>query len=69
MHKVDTSRIAEFTWSSPEGELIGAGKEISEELGRKPDSTDLNERHPFDVEICRIPPGKSPYTYHSTEEE
>jgi hypothetical protein len=34
MHKVNTSRIAEFTWSSLEGELIGAGKEISEELGR-----------------------------------
>src|SRR5947199_9715298 len=65
MLKVNTTRIAEFTWSSPEGEIIGAGKEISEELGRKPDSTDLNERHPFDVEICRIPPGKTPYTYHS----
>ena len=61
MLKVNTARIAEFTWSSPEGEIIGAGKEISEELGRKPDSTDLNERHPFDVEICRIPPGKTPY--------
>jgi hypothetical protein len=46
MLKVNTARIAEFTWSSPEGEIIGAGKEISEELGRKPDSTDLNERHP-----------------------
>ena len=65
MHKVNTLRIEEFTWSSPEGEVIGAGKEISEELGRKPASTDLNERHPFDVEILRIPPGKSPYTYHS----
>ncbi len=21
--------------------------------------------HPFDVEICRIPPGKTPYPYHS----
>ncbi len=60
MLKVNTARIAEFTWSSPEGEIIGAGKEISEELGRKPDSTDLNERHPFDIEICRIPPGKTP---------
>ena len=65
MLKVNTARIAEFTWSSPEGEIIGAGKEISEALGRKPDSTDLNERHPFDVEICRRPPGKTPYTYHS----
>jgi uncharacterized cupin superfamily protein len=25
----------------------------------------LNERHPFDVEICRIPPGKSPCPYHA----
>src|SRR5436189_2239612 len=65
MPKGNTARIAEFTWSSPEGEIIGAGKEISEALGRKPHSTDLNERHPFDVEICRIPPGKTPYPYHS----
>src|SRR5437762_8783537 len=64
MHKVNTLRIAEFTWSSPEGELIDAGIEVSEALGRKPDSTDLNERHPFDVEICRIPPGKASYPYH-----
>ncbi len=44
---------------------MGFGKQVSEELGRKPGSTDLNERHPFDVEICRIPPGKTPYPYHS----
>jgi len=33
--------------------------------GVSPLSTDLNERHPFDVEICRIPPGKSRCPYHS----
>ena len=65
MHKVDTTKMAEFTWSSPKGKFSGAGKEISEALGRKPESTDLNERHPFDVEILRIPPGKAPYSYHS----
>lgn len=65
MQKVNTTKIAEVTWSSPNGKFIGAGKEISEELGRQPASTDLNERHPFDVEICRIPPGKTPYPYHS----
>ncbi len=65
MNKVNTNRISEVTWSSPKGKFAGAGKEISEELGRRPDSTDLNERHPFDVEICRIPPGKSPCPYHS----
>jgi len=65
VHKVNTTKIVELTWSSPKGKFVGAGKEISEELGRKPESTDLNERHPFDVEICRIPPGKTPYPYGS----
>jgi uncharacterized cupin superfamily protein len=65
MLKVNTKNIEEVTWSSPKGKFAGAGKEISEELGRKPQSTDLNERHPFDVEISRIPPGKTPCPYHS----
>jgi uncharacterized cupin superfamily protein len=65
MHKINTTKITEITWSSPKGTFAGAGKEISEALGRKPQSTDFNERHPFDVEICRISPGKTPYPYHS----
>lgn len=65
MRKVNTRDIPEETWSSPGGKFSAAGREVSEALGRKPFSTDLNERHPFDVEICRIPPGKSPYPYHS----
>ena len=65
MHKVNTDKIAEITWSSPKGTFVGAGKEVSEELGRKPQSTDLMDRHPFDVEILRVPPGKTPYPYHS----
>lgn len=65
MRKVNTTTMVEFTWSSPKGKYAGAGKEISEELGRKPQSTDLNERHPFDVEICRVPPGKTPCPYHA----
>jgi uncharacterized cupin superfamily protein len=65
MRKINTHHLPEETWSSPKGKFIGAGKEISEALGRKPLSTDLKERQPFDVEICRIPPGKSPYPYHS----
>jgi uncharacterized cupin superfamily protein len=65
MRKINTNKMAEETWSSPKGKFAGAGKEVSEALGRKPQSTDLKERHPFDVEILRIPPGKSPYPYHS----
>ncbi len=65
MRKVNTNDIAELTWTSPKGKFGGAGKEISEALGRKPLSTDLQERHPFDVEICRVPPGKSACPFHS----
>jgi len=64
MRKINTTKMDEATWSSPKGKFAGAGKEISEALGRKPQSTDLNERHPFDVQICRVPPGKTPYPYH-----
>jgi uncharacterized cupin superfamily protein len=65
MHKVNTLTMAELTWASPKGKYDGAGKQVSEELGRKPQSTDLNERHPFDIEIARVPPGKFHCPYHS----
>ena len=65
MKKVNIKDVADENWSSPSGKFGGAGKEISIALGRKPFSTDLKERHPFDVEIARIPPGKIPYPYHA----
>jgi uncharacterized cupin superfamily protein len=65
MQKVNIRDISEHEWSSPKGKFGGAAKCLSEALGRKPLSTDSKERHPFDVEITRIPPGKSPYPYHS----
>jgi uncharacterized cupin superfamily protein len=65
MRKINTNELVEDTWSSPKGKFSGAAKQISEALGRKPTSTDLKERHPFDVEICRIPRGKAAYPYHS----
>jgi uncharacterized cupin superfamily protein len=65
MRKINLKDLEEITWSSPKGKFVGAGKEVSEALGRKPQSTDLMERHPFDVEICRIPAGQTPYPYHS----
>lgn len=38
---------------------------------RKADSTDLLERHPFDVSIVRVPPGRKnwPYYAHSAQWE
>jgi uncharacterized cupin superfamily protein len=65
MRKVNTNSMAELPWTSPKGKFAGAGKQVSEELGRDPRSTDLMKRHPFDVEIVRIPPGKAAYPYHS----
>ena len=65
MQKVNTNKLEEFVWSSPKGKFAGAGKEVSEALGRNPRSTDLMQRHPFDVEICRMAPGQTPYPYHS----
>jgi uncharacterized cupin superfamily protein len=65
MQKVNTNSLEEFSWKSPKGKFAGAGREVSEALGRKPQSMDLMERHPFDVEICRIAPGQTPYPYHA----
>ena len=65
MRKVNTRDVEEFSWSSPKGKFSGAGRGISEALGRDPASTDLMKRHPFDVEILRIPPGATPYPFHS----
>ena len=65
MRKVNIKNIVEIDWKSPKGKFAGFGKQVSEELGRKPFSTDLKERHPFDVEIARVAPGQTPYPYHS----
>ncbi len=65
MKKVNIRDLPEELWTSPKGNFGGFGKEISVALGREPTSTDLMKRHPFDVEITRIPPGKRPYPFHS----
>jgi uncharacterized cupin superfamily protein len=65
MRKVNTTDLEPMKWSSPKGKFAGEGIQVSEALGRKRDSTDLLERHPFDVEIMRVPAGKVAYPYHS----
>ena len=64
MIKVNTNEIPESVVSSPKGKYGRANRDVSIALGRKPESTDANERHPFDVQICRIPAGKSRCPYH-----
>ena len=65
MRKVNTHHLEEFPFTSPKGTFAGFDKDVSIALGRDPDSTDLLHRHPFDVAILRVPPGKAPYVYHS----
>jgi mannose-6-phosphate isomerase-like protein (cupin superfamily) len=64
MTKVNTISMAE------EEGLIGSkygaiGKDVSISLGREGDSTDLMKRHPFDVEISRIPAGRTNTLFHA----
>src|ERR1700680_4431186 len=65
MRKINMRDVPEDVWASPKGKFAGSGKEISVALGRDPRSTDLLLRHPFDVTLMRVPPGKTPFPYHS----
>lgn len=65
MQIVNTTQIGWSPKTSPTGKFSRAEKKISEALGRDRRSTDLNERHPFDVEITKVPPGASSCPYHS----
>ncbi len=65
MKKINIRDIAEETWTSPKGRFANSSRNISIALGREPESTDLQKRHPFDVELCRVPPGRAHCPYHS----
>ena len=69
MKKINTLEMAEESWTSPKGKFAIADKNISIALGRDPESTDIMKRHPFDVEICRIPAGKTACPFHSHSAE
>ena len=58
MKKVNLNEIKEEPWQSPGGKYAVSFKGISEALGREPASLDLSKRHPFDLELNRVPPGK-----------
>ena len=63
--KINSRDVPEDEDWSPKRTMGGYGKQLSEALGRNRDSTDLLERHPFDVEIQRIPPRVSSCPYHA----
>ena len=72
MNRVNINEIKEDPWQSPNGKFAVAFKGISEALGRgraresgHRASTDSEERHPFDLEWNRMPPGKPNFPFHS----
>jgi uncharacterized cupin superfamily protein len=65
MRLVNSGDIEWLSRSSPSGKFARSERMISESLGRDRRSTDLNERHPFDVGITRVPPGASSCPFHS----
>ena len=65
MRKVKLRDITENQWESPKGKFGCFEREVSVSLGLDLDSTNIRARHPFDVTICRIVPGKTNWPYHS----
>lgn len=65
MRKINTSELPENSWVSAKGKFDVAVTAVSEALGREPLSTDLLQRHPFDVAILRVAAGKAAFPYHS----
>ncbi len=65
MNIIHLDAIPETVDISPKGKYASTDKEISIAHGREPTSTDLRLRHPFDVAITKIPPGKANCPYHS----
>lgn len=58
-------------WQSPGGKFASVSRNISEALGRVPHSDSKRQSHPFDLELCTVPPGKAncPYHTHSVQTE
>jgi uncharacterized cupin superfamily protein len=65
MQRVNAAQIQWQPHGSPSKRFFRDEKKISEALGRRPKSMDLLERHPFDVEMARVPPGSALCPYHS----
>ncbi len=65
MKTVNLAEIPEVERRSPGGKFHIFRKNISEALGREPESFDLLKRHPFDLALVRVPPGAALCPYHS----
>lgn len=65
MNKVNLKDVPREEWVSPKKKFACTSQGASLALGRDATSTDLLKRHPFDVELCHVPPGKAVCPYHS----
>ena len=72
MNKINIDEIKEDPWRSPKGNYAVSFTGISEALkrGRARESGhrtsgDAEERHPFDLELNRMPPGKPNFPFHA----
>lgn len=65
MKKVNLRDIPSSSSTSPKGKYGRSVQDVSVALGRIPDSMDLRERHPFDVQVCTVPAGKARCPLHA----
>jgi uncharacterized cupin superfamily protein len=66
MRKVNLSQVpVKENPSSSSGRFRSTSQEISKALAHGEDSGPERSAHPFDLELCRVPPGASPWPYHA----
>jgi mannose-6-phosphate isomerase-like protein (cupin superfamily) len=65
MKRMNISEMpVEHARPSPGGRYLSSSRNISIALGHVKDSDSRRQSHPFDVELCSVPPGKSPCPFH-----
>jgi uncharacterized cupin superfamily protein len=65
MKTVNLHEMTEVERASPKGKYQSFCKNVSVALGAPLNLGDAGDRHPFDLQIRRLPPGKSVCPYHS----
>jgi uncharacterized cupin superfamily protein len=65
MKTLNLRDIPDESWTSPKGAYAGCSKQVSVALGHDPKSGEASNRHPFEVELCRVPAGKKACPFHS----
>ena len=71
MRKANIADVREDEWKSPLGKFHSLGKTLNEAIAPDCASDNLRKRHPFEVELTRIPPGVAnwPFHFHSNQWE